>query len=286
MKKPKEGGRIVVGLKSESRIDVSVETAAIMAVAIKAEIFGLFVREDAMADLADLPFASALSFGAGKPMLLTRASMETAFNRREGHCRRALSQRAQQAQVKWSFHSSRGALPTHILRVLDPADFLVLSRERRGPGAYRGLIEDIQVTAAGARGIVVAPARVPGPKLGPVIVIDDGSEAGADRVRLAMQIAGVTGAQPVLFVVAQTDGEANRIIARGEQVASPGSGLIVHRLFPGTPAPVADALIGLAPSFAVLDISGDPFGDNRLARTLLQAGSTSIVLLRGRDQAE
>lgn len=286
MRKSQEGGRIVVGLKSESRIDVSMETAAIMAVAMKAEIFGLFVREDAMIDLADLPFASALSVGARKPMLLSRASMETAFNRREGLCRRALSQRAQQAQVKWSFHSTRGELPTDIRRILDPRDFLVLSREPRGPGAHRGLIADIMGTAGGVRGIVVAPSRASDPKPGPVIVIDDGSEAGADRISLAMQIASVIGAQPVLFVVAPTNADAERIITRGRRMAPRGSDLIVHRFFPGTPDPVANALVSLAPSFAVLDIAIDPRDDSRFTRTLLQAGDMSIVLLHGRDMAD
>lgn len=286
MREPREGARIVVGLKSESRIDVSVETAAIMAVAIKAEIFGLFVREDAMVDLADLPFASALSVGARKPMSLSRASMETAFNRCEGLCRRVLSQRAQQAEVKWSFHSTRGELPTHIRKILDPGDFLVLSRASRGPGGHRGLIEDIRGAADGVRGIVIAPARASDPKPGPVIVVDDGSEAGADRVGLAMQIAGVTGAQPVLFVVAPTHADAGRIISRGQQLCPRGSDLIVHRFFPGTPDPVVNALVSLAPSFAVLDIANDGRSDDRLTRTLLQAAKTSIVLLRGRDQAD
>lgn len=286
MTKSREGNRIVVGLKSESRVDASVETAAIMAVAVKAEIFGLFVREDAMVDLAELPFASALSIGTSKPKLLSRASMETAFNRREGHCRRTLSQRAQQAQVKWSFQSTRGELPTHIRRILDPGDYLVLSREPRGPGAHCGLMADIQDAAAGARGIVVAPAGASDRKPGPVIVVDDGDEAGRERVRLAMQIAGVTGAQPVLFVVAPTDAAASRIIARGDQMAPHGIDLIVHRFFPGTYDPVADALISLAPSFAVLDITNDARGDSRLTRALLQAGKTSIVFLRGRDQVD
>jgi len=283
MSELREGGRIVVGLKSESWIDVSVETAAIMAVAMKAEIFGLFVREDAMADLADLPFASALSVGAGKPMSLSRSSMETAFNRREGLCRRVLSERARQAAVKWSFHSTRGALPTHIRKILDPGDFLVLSRAPRGPGGHRGLIEEISGAADGARGIVIAPARASDPKPGPVIVVDDGSEAGADRVGLAMQIAAVTGAQPVLFVVAPTNADAGRIITRGKHLCPPGFDLIVHRFFPGTPDPVVNALVSLAPSFAVLDIASDPRGDTGLTRTLLQAAKTSIVLLRGRD---
>ena len=279
MPQRRETCRIVVGLKPAAQIELPVEAAATLAAAIEAEMVGLFVREDAMIDLAGLPFARAFGFGAGRPLSLTREAMEQAFARCEATCRRTLSARAELARVKWSFSTMRGELPVKISAELTTGDFLVISGGGRGPGGH-GLVDEIRSAPADVQGVVIAAAQEAARSGGPFIAVDHGAAAGEKTVRLAMRIAAVSGAQPVLFVIAADVGQADRIARRGQQLAGAGTRLIVHRFLPGAPQSIATAFSRLAPSFVVADLEGEPFSDDQAVRTLLRAAGAPVALLR------
>ena len=226
--------RIVVGMKVTSEIEPPVEAATTLASAIEAEILGLFVEEEAMIDLAGLPFARAFDTGSAEPRQLTRDAMAQAISRGAQLCQRVLSTRAEKARVKWAFSSTQGDLPEALKSHLSAGDFLVVSAERRGFG-WRQLISELRATPRHTRGVVIAAADREKPAQGPVLAIDDGDEAGRITVALAARIAAVTGAPMELFVVAASDSEAARIIGRAEEIAGSARSITTHRLMPGTP---------------------------------------------------
>lgn len=283
--KQRQGRRIVVGLKPASHVESPFEAAVTLAAALDAEIFGIFEKEEAMIDLAGLPFASALGIGENRPRQLTRDSMEKALDRRELLCRRTLSVRAERAKVSWSFQTTRGELSDNIKRALAVGDFLVLSREGRGPGSQT-LMDEIRSTIEGARGVVITPFHGFLPGKGPVIAIDECGKTGEEAVRLALRIASVTEAQPVLFVIAPSDREASNAARRIELLPGSGSLPIIYRFFPGSPQSIAAALERLAPSFVVADMEGEHFRDDKSARVFLRSSKAPIVLLQGDNPRE
>ncbi len=271
--------RIVIGLKAASDIDTSVDAATTLAAAVKAEVVGLFIEEQAMIDLAGLPFARAMSIGATRPQRVTTEAMAQAFSRGALMCQRSLSARAQKAQVKWSFSAERGSLPEKIKTALAVGDYLVLSSEGHGFGSHPA-IDELRAAASRARGVMIAAAPATRPRKGPVIAVDDGDAAGEVTVALAVRLAKVTAAPLMLFVIAASDGEADRIVRRAHELAGPDISITIHRFAPGAPRSIAAAFMHVTPSFVVADLEGEPFRNDDTALALFRAARAPVIMVR------
>ncbi len=277
--------RIVIGLRAGADFDPSVGAATTLAAAIKAEILGLFVQEEAMFDLAGLPFARVSKFGSTKTTPLTARLMAAAMTRSAEMCRRALSAHADKAQIRWSFSIEQGELPLTLKGNVVAGDFLVLSGIGRGLGAAQ-LIDELRTVPSEIRGIVIAAGQKSAGQKGPVVAIDDGDVSGELTLSLARQVAKAANATIELFVVASTDAEAERIIERARTMIEPAQRLIIKRFSPRAPEAIASALIRGDPSFVVADREGEPFHDDEAAIKLLRAARAPVVLVRRGNSAD
>lgn len=277
--------RIVIGLRAGVDFDPSVGAATMLAAAIKAEILGLFVQEEAMLDLAGLPFARVSQFGTAKTAPLTAGSMAAAMARSAEMCRRALSAHADKAQIRWSFSIEQGDLPLTLRGNVAAGDFLVLSGTGRGFGATQ-VIDEMRGLPSGIRGVVVAARQRSARQHGPVVAIDDGDAAGEFTVSLAQRVARAANATIELFVIASDDAEAKRIVERAKSKIEPAQRLVTKRFSPGAPDAIASALIRCDPSFIVADREGEPFQDNESAIKLLRAARAPVVLIRPGNGAD
>ncbi len=279
--------RIIVSLKSVYDVELPVTAATTLAAAINAEVIGLFVREDAMIDLAGLPFVRAINVGSKQPVQITQKAMEQAFQHGAMLCRRTLSAMAEKAQVKWSFNTEQGELSAKTRDILMAGDFLVLEGSNYGSG-LRLLIDELHAMSHYSRGVVVAARRRELRNNGPVIAIDDGDAAGEKTVALAARIARVIGTHLDLFAVAASDAEAEHIAQRARKLAGAEVGLQIHRFAPGAPGSIVAATANFSPVFIVVDLEGEPFKDDQTTRALLRAANAPVVLLRSntKDNAD
>ncbi|NNE24427.1 MAG: hypothetical protein HKN11_17640 [Rhizobiales bacterium] len=277
--------RIVIGLKAASDIDPPVDAATVLASAIKAELVGVFIEEEAMMDLAGLPFATAVSFGASKPQRLTPDTMKQAMARGAMMCQRALSARATSAQIKWSFSHRRGSAPETARAALNAGDYLVLSGQNHGFGSYE-LIEELRSVPRHSSGVLIAARQHQKPAKGPVIAVDDGDTTGAKTLALAARIAAATGQQLMLFAVAGTDADADRIVQRARELTGPTAAIEVHRFLPNAPRSIAAGFMHFMPSFVVADLEGEPFGHDRTALDLFRATKAPVVLIRADESGK
>ncbi len=274
----RETCRIVVGFKSTLDIDLSIRAATVLAAAVEAEVVGLFVLEQAMIDLAGLPFARALSYGGSQPEQLSSDSMMQAFNRGALCCRRALSQHAEAARVKWSFSQERGELPATVEAAVATGDFVVLSGERHGIGVNQ-LIDQLRTLPPGPRGVMVTlPVRAT-PVRGPVIAISEGDRADEEVVELAANIASVTDQPLILFVIADTSVEADEIAQRAQELAGSNVLVAAHHFIPGAQNSIATGFAHLSPSFVVASGKSQAFGDDDAAVILLRAANAPVLLM-------
>jgi hypothetical protein len=271
--------RVIVGWQSHTAADLSVEAATLLATVMRSEVVGLFVENDAMIDLAGLPFVRVLGPGDTLPKPVTPESMATAYARGAVVCRQTLSVHAGKAQVKWSFSTERGILSAKIRSVATATDFVVLSGNIHGFGAKQ-LMEELRSSPAEIRGVLITGLREIASQTGPVIAIDDGDKKGKQTIRLGARIAAAKKVGLIIFAVANNDAEAENIIARAGSLAGPKVTLTVHRFLPGSPQLIAAATSEFDPSFIVGDRQGEPFGDDKSVLSLLRACKAPVLLLR------
>jgi hypothetical protein len=276
--------RIVIGLRPSADSDSALEAATLLASAIEAEVVGLYVKDDALFDLADLPFARVVGHRASNDQRLTRDAMTKAVEQGAITCRRVLSTYAQKAQVSWSFSSEQGTPAAKVRSAAAIGDFLVLSGDRFGFG-LQGVLDELRGAPQGVRGVLVSlpMLSVAGPGVrssGPVIAIDDGDALGRDTIMLASRIAQTNGAELHLIAIAGTDEDADRIVSRANDLALAGQTIVQHRIAPGAADALLEKFSQLGPSFIVADRQGQPFNSDENARALLRAARAPVVLLK------
>jgi hypothetical protein len=271
--------RVIVGWESHSAADLSIEAATLLATVMRSEVVGLFVENDAMIELAGLPFVRVLGAGDSPPKSVTPESIAMAYARGAVVCRQSLSAHAGRAQLKWSFSTERGVLSAKIRSVATATDFVVLSGNIHGFGAKQ-LMEELRSSPAEVRGVLIAGLREIASQTGAVIAIDDGDKKGEHTIRLAANIAAVKKVGLIVFAVANNDEEAEFIIVRARNLAGPKVTLAVHRFLPGSPQLIVAATSEFDPSFIVGDRQGEPFGDDKSVLSLLRACKAPVLLLR------
>src|SRR5262245_7752057 len=116
--------RVLVGLSSADMPTAMLDLATQLAHAFHAEVAGLFVEEDMLYQLSDFPSAQVLS-RSGQPEAVEPGRIGAELAAQARAWRRALSARAEQNHVNWSFESRRGDALT-ILRGSARADDVLL----------------------------------------------------------------------------------------------------------------------------------------------------------------
>lgn len=197
-------------------------------------------------------------------------------------CQRVLSSRATSARIKWSFSRKRGSAPETIRAALSAGDYLVVSGQNHGFGAYE-LMDELRSIPGHTRGVLIAARQHQRQTKGPVIAVDDGDAAGEKTLALAARISAVTGQPLMLFAVAATDTDADRIIRRAHELTGPATTIDIQRFSPSAPRSIAAAFMHFMPSYVVADLEGEPFGHDRTALDLLRATKAPVVLIRAAE---
>lgn len=213
-KKTEEDGaspqtRIVVGLDTSIVARDALALAARLAASVDARLKGVFVEDENLIHLADLPFAREISF-SGEIRELDPERILRAMKAQAESARRLLARIASEAHIDWSFDVRRGrplaALAEHAME----DDTLVI----RSPGAVsREIGRTVRVATREAHADVLLVARgagmksalvAPAPSLRgsmqpivtgrPVAAADDGSSPGEMCSAFAESLAARIGA--------------------------------------------------------------------------------------------
>lgn len=266
-KQPEENGakpqtRIVVGLDTSAVAREALALAARLAASVDARLKGVFVEDENLLDLADLPFAREISF-SGEVRELDPARMLRAMKAQAESARRVLARIAAEAQIDWSFDVRRGrplqSLALHAARedtlVIRPQAGAAREVGRAVRAATREARADVLLVTrgAGAKGALVAPAlhhagrQLPRPGR-PVAALDDGSSPGQACSAFAETLAARIGAP------------FTRIVGRGR-------------------APADIAIAAREAGTGILVVNADWFGDDDDAARLSAAAGCPVLLL-------
>jgi hypothetical protein len=272
--------RILLGLHAGEAPEGGIALAARLAASLRAAIHGLLVEEPGLVDAAALPFTRIISrTGAHGPDFST-VTLERALALTERTCRDMLCAMAQPAHVPWTMQRERGDLAATLSACMETGDIVVMP-QAGGSGSYRRAMVDVRLMTRRARGVVIVRKSGSATQIhsGPVVAIDDGSDAGAGSVSLAAQLAAGMNRPLQVIVFAGTAAEAEAIQQRARAVASPRSSVRFHRLSPDHSGALSLKLRMLAPSLVVAEIEAEPLRDDASVLELQRASSAPLLLL-------
>ncbi|MBI3515749.1 MAG: hypothetical protein HY060_17070 [Proteobacteria bacterium] len=102
--------RVVVRLDAVSDNGASIETAAGLAARWHVKLHGLFIEDEELLRLAELPFARQIGLAAGPAKAIERSGLEDELRLAARHARRLLADAATQLRIEWSFRTVRRAI--------------------------------------------------------------------------------------------------------------------------------------------------------------------------------
>src|SRR5271169_7081472 len=118
-------GRVVISLDAAAEGVTAIETAARLAARANAPLHGIFVEDEDLLGLANLPFARQVTLGAGtEPLTVERVELQ--LRAAAERARQAIAAAAERHAVVWSFEGVRGSLQSALCGVSE-GDLVVAS---------------------------------------------------------------------------------------------------------------------------------------------------------------
>lgn len=183
--------RIVVNVSADTRADVF-DAAADIARWLRADLAGLFIEDESVLGIADLPFAAEVAVaGAARP--LRRDDIERAFRAASAGARRRFESAAHQARIAATFARERGAVRTIVERIAGPADIVMYVEPGRAIERACAVTSGIFTAAFASRGSVLYVPEAGLAWRGGVAALVDGN-AGRPVLAAAATIASASRA--------------------------------------------------------------------------------------------
>jgi nucleotide-binding universal stress UspA family protein len=176
--------RVVVALDTTSFGAASLEAAVRFAAGLGAELHGLFVEDIDLLRLAALPFAQEVASSSGALRRIELPAVEALLRAKVEARQQTLAAAAQEVGLAWSFQVVRGRVVETALATAAEADLLFLERQGQWPAE-------------------AGPMR-------PIVVLLSGAPADRQAMRLAVRLAGPTGAEIVVLVATASE-DINRL---------------------------------------------------------------------------
>lgn len=120
--------RILVAVDASPHSLAALEAAVDLAARFQAELTGLFVEDENLLRLADLPFVSEIGIFTATRRRIDGREMERQIRVQGRRVREIFTVRTRRAQVTWSFREVRGTVLSEVLTAASEADVLVLGR--------------------------------------------------------------------------------------------------------------------------------------------------------------
>ncbi|MGA7393666.1 MAG: universal stress protein [Terrimicrobiaceae bacterium] len=193
--------RILVALDASAHSRAALEAACELALGLDAELSGLFVEDINLLRLAQLPFASEISYPSALRRELNPDAIEGVLKGIAEQARRAMAEVAGRVRVPWTFRVARGTVASELLAALAEADLLTIGMASREFGR-RLRLGSTALAAMTAAPSGVLLLRHGAPIRAPAMVVFDGSEASFKALGTAAQLAKVCGDGLIVLILA------------------------------------------------------------------------------------
>lgn len=123
--------RILVALDNSPQGQAALRTAAQLAAQLQGELEGVFVEDDNLLRLCDLPFCQEVGLFSATPRPLDSRSVERQLRGLATSLRQSLAQVAGAMHIPWSFRVARGCVADELLAAAENAFLLTLSHHEQ-----------------------------------------------------------------------------------------------------------------------------------------------------------
>lgn len=212
--------RILVTLENTQRSDNTLEAAAQLAVALRAELRGLFVEDENLLRLAALPFACEIGGSTASPRPLKADTLERTLRAKADEAKKTLAATAQRVQVQWSFQIKRGQFPQTSVAAAEVSDVTILGQQM-DRGAPR---------RPAPRGTSWRPKPLAAPMPEPIVVVMDGSAAACRALRIAMHLSHNAACELLVLLVQSTSHDFNELHELVAAIAAKQSNAAMPRI--------------------------------------------------------
>jgi nucleotide-binding universal stress UspA family protein len=182
--------RILITLDTSARGQAALQAAVQLASSIRAELQGMFVEDEDLVRLAQLPFACEVEFTSAMTRPILASVMERDLKSAAQRTQQAFARVLEQKNLSWTFHVVRGTMAQATFAAAADADMLVIGQQGRA----------LQMSSAG-----MLPARRS--RTSRVVVVFDGSESSFRAIELAHTLADSNQSLLCVLVLDFQDGE-------------------------------------------------------------------------------
>jgi len=200
--------RILVALDASEPGYGALQSAAMLANQLHAELQAMFVEDINLLRLAELPFAREMVFGSHEGRRITLANMERQIQQQTARLRAIVEELATQQHINVDFKVLRGHISEELCLAAQQMDLLILGKKntrqlQQAPKLGR-ITHDVLSTLSCNVLLLQQGAVVERP----VAVLFDGSVAGQRALQLALQLAH--GDHDQLLLIYPATGEQQR----------------------------------------------------------------------------
>ncbi len=201
--------RVLVALDSSTASAFTLEVAASLAAATASELSGLFVEDQDLLRLAELPFAREVQLGKAPPgKSLSRALDPTLLlqdlRAQAAVAREAMAKQAALHRIAWSFQVAKGRSEEALLLAAAAGDVIAVARGF-GPLARFGRVSrEVRLIAARAPGPLLLAGDGGAERSGPVLLPYDASPAAEHMLAIAADLAVTRHAPLEIMLLGET----------------------------------------------------------------------------------
>lgn len=202
--------RAVVALDASAHSQAVLRATARMAAMLDLELVGVFVEDETLLRLADLPVTWEVGAKTATVRQMDSRDVARQFRALSTQMQRSLASAARQAGVPWRLHVARGDIVPELLAVIEPTDLLGMGRMGWPLSRRPRLGSTTQAMLQRSPCPVFIPDKAPFDPPRPrshIVAVWDGSDAGERGITLAVSLAGAVEAGLTLLLFA-ADGSA------------------------------------------------------------------------------
>lgn len=177
--------RILIALDASPASQAALDLAADLALRYQAELIGIYVEDINLLRSADIPITEEVGTYSAVPRQIDSSHIERELRAHGRRVEQLLSSIAQKANLRWSFRSTRGLIPSELMKAASGSDLIILGKTGwSGRKNIGSTAREVAVQSPIQSLILIHKVR-PGT---PVMVLYDGSTASKGALAAARRI--------------------------------------------------------------------------------------------------
>lgn len=178
--------RVVVALDASANSRATLRAAAQLALQLQAELEGLFIEDDNLLRLCNLPFSQEVGLFSATARRLDSGAIEREFRGVARSLQQLIASIAEPMQLPWSFRVTRGRVAEELLSAAEQAQLLSLGSKGHSRGDTVGSVSEVVIRRSARPVLVLGQSDTP---LSAFTLIDHASPSGDRALDFALRLA-------------------------------------------------------------------------------------------------